>query len=235
MTRVASAAEASRVIFNRVKQNNGASFITFFSPSEIRRCIKTKMKVVVVPYDSNWPHEFKKLREILEGALSKDANAQRDVHTPAKSFRIEHVGSTSVPGLAAKPIIDIDIVIPTRYELREVIAALAKLDYEHRGNLGVQDREAFRKPANIETRHNLYVCPAESLALKNHLVLRDSLRSDNKLRDEYAALKQELARKYPESIDDYVDGKTEFILGILAKHGLGSELLEEIRGVNQKI
>lgn len=65
-------------------------------------------------------------------------------------------------------------------------------------------------------------------------MLRNALRADNKLRDEYAALKKKLARKFPESIDDYVEGKTDFILGVLATHGFGSDRLEQIRTANQK-
>ncbi|MBY0414026.1 MAG: GrpB family protein [Bdellovibrionales bacterium] len=144
---------------------------------------------------------------------------------------IEHVGSTSVLGLAAKPVIDMDIIIPDMSFLEKAIERLRRIGYEYRGNLGIVDREAFKSKSPL-IKHNLYVCPQASVALKNHICLRDTLRAYPNLRDEYSSLKQELALKYPDSIDDYVEGKTDFILKILARNGLSSDRLEEIRKAN---
>ncbi len=175
--------------------------------------------VIVCPYSEEWPRQFSKLKALLWIKVSDLALA------------IEHVGSTSVQGLAAKPIIDIDIVISDLSLLPQIADKLASLGYEHRGNLGIENREAFRHP-QPEIKHNLYVCPSHSEALLNHLSLRDALRENTALRDEYGSLKFRLAEKFPNSIDDYIEGKTDFILKVLAKGNLGKDSLEAIRKMN---
>jgi GrpB-like predicted nucleotidyltransferase (UPF0157 family) len=106
--------------------------------------------VVVVDYNPTWPAIFEQLRSSLWPAVSDVALA------------IEHVGSTAVPGLAAKPIIDISIVVPSAREVLLAIERLAALGYRHLGDLGIAGREAFRAPEGLPG-HNLYVCPQESL------------------------------------------------------------------------
>jgi GrpB-like predicted nucleotidyltransferase (UPF0157 family) len=176
-------------------------------------------QVTVEPYNSNWVAQFKELKNLIWPAVQDFAIA------------IEHVGSTSIPGLAAKPVIDIDIIIADMSQLPLIIKGLAAIGYEHRGNLGIEEREAFRTQTPLH-KHNLYVCLQGSVALRNHLILRESLRDNPALRDEYAAVKTRLAAEYPDSIDNYVEGKTEFILKVLAENGLNSERLEEIRIAN---
>jgi GrpB-like predicted nucleotidyltransferase (UPF0157 family) len=176
-------------------------------------------EVTVEAYNPNWPNQFLEIEKTI-WPLVKDF-----------AVSIEHVGSTSVPGLAAKPILDIDLVIPDMSYLNQTKLELGKLGYEHRGNLGIQDREAFRATQAIY-RHNLYVCPASSVALRNHLCLRDTLRTNSALRDEYAMLKYRLSTTFSESIDDYVEGKTKFILEILSSRGFGPDNLEAIRVAN---
>lgn len=135
----------------------------------------------------------------------------------ADSIDIQHVGSTSVPGLCAKPIIDIDIIVADRAKLASVATALQDISYRHLGDLGIPGREAFKADDHAIT-HHLYACLADSPALKNHLTLRDHLRSHPTDREAYGALKRELARKFPHDIDSYIAGKTAFIEGILARH-----------------
>lgn len=175
--------------------------------------------VVVTAYDPRWPERFAELQKKLWPLVSDFA------------LGLEHVGSTSVAGLAAKPTIDLDIIIPDSSFLEKTIARLGGAGYEHRGNMGIEDRDAFRA-INSTIKHNLYVCPRSSIALQNHLALRDTLRSNPALRDDYSSLKFALAAKYPDSIDDYIEGKTEFILKILANKGLSSDRLEDIRRAN---
>lgn len=175
--------------------------------------------VIVQPYNPEWANQFLELKNIIWPKIMNFA------------ISIEHVGSTSVPGLAAKPIIDIDIIIADMSSLPQVIDGLATIGYEHRGNLGIIDREAFRSKQSL-IKNNLYVCPQNSVALKNHICLRDTLRANSDLRDEYSSLKKQLAVKFPESIDEYIEGKTDFILKILEKNGLNSDRLEEIRKMN---
>lgn len=155
-------------------------------------------KIEVVPYDATWPSLFEALRERIAGALG------------TLCIGIEHVGSTSVPGLAAKPIIDIDVVISSRLQFPAVRDALHEVGYAHRGNLEIPGRESFLAPPNLHP-HHLYVCSVDAPGLHDHLVLRDMLRLRPDLRDRYAATKREMARLHPHDIDAYLDGKTAII------------------------
>lgn len=105
--------------------------------------------IVVVDYDPDWPEVFERLRSRIRPVVSDFA------------LSIEHVGSTSVPGLAAKPIIDIAVVVPTKVDIPISIESLATLSYTHRGDLGIEGREAFAVPGGLPA-HRLYVCPRDS-------------------------------------------------------------------------
>ncbi len=145
---------------------------------------------------------FARLRSWIEPALEGIAS------------RIEHVGSTAVPGLAAKPIIDLDVVVPSVTDVPVAIERLASLGYVHEGDLGIAGREAFRAPAALP-KHHLYVCVQGSPALANHLAVRDALRADPALAQEYGRLKRRLARAVGSDRARYVDGKTVFLRAIL--------------------
>lgn len=127
---------------------------------------------------------------------------------------IEHVGSTSVPGLAAKPVLDIDILASD--DLPAAIARLTEAGYTHQGDLGVTGREAFRAPDD-EPRRNVYLSIRDNLHIKNHLAVRDILRARPDLRDEYAAVKQSLAADPDIDIDTYVARKSAVLQRILAE------------------
>jgi len=143
----------------------------------------TGMAIEVVAYSPEWPVQFERVAGDLTAAL-----------TSVPGATVEHVGSTSVPGLAAKPILDIDVLVDPRYAT-DAIAALARIGYVHRGDLGVVGREAFDAPDD-EPRRNVYVCQAGTLNVRNHLAVRDVLRRREDLRDEYAAVKLALAIGY---------------------------------------
>lgn len=145
---------------------------------------------------------------------------------------LEHVGSTSVPGLSAKPVVDACIVVASKRDIPHVVKALAKLGYVHRGDLGVPDRDAFQPPPSL-AKHHLYASPRKSLSARNHLGLRDYLRTNPEAAREYGNLKTSLARKFADDIDGYIAGKTEFILGILHKIGFTEEEVAAIRSINQ--
>jgi GrpB-like predicted nucleotidyltransferase (UPF0157 family) len=148
------------------------------------------------------------------------------------ALSVEHVGSTAVPGLAAKPIIDIDVVVPSRAELPAIVERLANLGYVHRGNLGIEDREAFEPPAELP-EHHLYACVRDSAALANHLTIRDHLRRDPAAAAAYAELKKRLAIRFPTDIDSYVAGKTDFFLRLLRHAGFSEPVLRAIREANR--
>ena len=145
---------------------------------------------------------------------------------------IEHIGSTSVPGLAAKPIIDLDIVIPSSADVSLAVKRLAQLGYKHRGNLGIEGREAFSNPPGT-IRHHLYVCWQGSTGLRNHLALRDYLRANPEEAQAYGNLKKRLALEHPHDIDAYIRDKTEFIVSILGRVDLNTDQLESIRKANK--
>jgi GrpB-like predicted nucleotidyltransferase (UPF0157 family) len=130
--------------------------------------------------------------------------------------------------MAAKPVIDMDIVVAARSTVPLLILRLAELGYEHRGNLGIQDRESFSAPDG-KPAHHLYVCVQNSLALQNHIAFRDYLRKHPSDVLAYSALKKQLAERFPHDRDQYVKGKTWFIVSLLKKCGLTREDLDSIR------
>jgi GrpB-like predicted nucleotidyltransferase (UPF0157 family) len=180
----------------------------------------TQQPIEVVAYDPTWPALFAQIRDALWPVLADVA------------LTIEHVGSTAVPGLAAKPIIDMSVVVPSERELPLAIARLATRGYQHLGNLGIEGREAFRRPPE-SPRHNLYVCPQGSTGLRNHLAVRDYLRAHPDMARAYGDLKQQLAARFPTDIDRYVDGKTDLILTILRAQELSGEQLAAIGRANR--
>jgi GrpB-like predicted nucleotidyltransferase (UPF0157 family) len=175
----------------------------------------------VVDYDLNWPAAFEQVR-------SKVWPAVKDI-----ALSVEHVGSTSVPGLAAKPVIDIDVIVNAGSDVPEAIQRLASVGYAHRGNLGVEGREAFDSPGDLP-KHHLYLCQRNSIALANHLSIRDYLRTHPDAAMEYGELKKKLAKEFPHDIDSYIDGKTDLLLRILRASGFPSERLDAIESVNRK-
>lgn len=111
------------------------------------------------------------------------------------AIRIEHVGSTSVEGLAAKPIIDIDVVISDNLKLNSVIKALFKIGYYHEGNLGIEGREAFGYEGKTHLlTHHLYVCPQNSKELRRHIFFRDYLKDHPSAKLDYSKIKLEGAK-----------------------------------------
>lgn len=143
----------------------------------------------------------------------------------------EHVGSTSVPGLAAKPIIDIDVIYDKPENLPQIIKALESVGYRYEGNKGIEGRESF-KASEGSIKQHFYVCKVGTLGLKNHLTLRDHLRSNPQDRDEYEKLKIEIAHLYQTAPEEYMEAKTSFILKILKKYSLTEDELKQIEAVN---
>jgi GrpB-like predicted nucleotidyltransferase (UPF0157 family) len=176
--------------------------------------------IEVVDYDERWPMQFEILCDRYRAALAG-----------LPVVAIEHVGSTSVPGLAAKPIIDVDIVVPAA-AVDAAIAALAAIGYEPLGEIGVPQRWAFLAPAG-EIRTNTYVVVDGCMSLRNHLAVRAVLRDDEALRAEYAALKQRLAGELGD-IDDYVAAKSDILQRILEQAGITSEERAVISEINSR-
>lgn len=182
--------------------------------------------IKVVPYDPKWKTEFQKAQAFF-------ANLLKDYH-----IQIEHVGSTSVEGLAAKPILDIDIIVPNEEESQKVIQVLGEVGYEHLGDRGIPGREAFQyEPSNPHItwmEHHLYVCLAGCESVTNHFLLRAYLREHPEAVNAYGNLKMELAQKYPHNIDAYVEAKTSLITSFLSASGMDEDALSRITDANKK-
>jgi len=122
--------------------------------------------VVIVDYDPDWPARYARLRDAIAPALGDLAAA------------IEHVGSTAVPGLAAKPTIDIIVKLRSPSDLARAVERLAGLGYAHEGDLGVAGREAFATPAGYAVHdHHLYVCTPDWRGFEDQVIFRDHLRA----------------------------------------------------------
>lgn len=177
------------------------------------------MGIVVTAYDAQWPLRFERIAVGLRDALAG-----------VPGVRVEHVGSTSVPGLAAKPILDIDILVSAAH-VAAAVQALESLGYEHRGDLGMAGREAFHAPDD-DPRRNVYVCTEGTLNVRNHLAVREVLRRRDDLRDRYAAVKLALAADPAMDIDSYLAGKSLVLQEVLADSDLTVDELRQIHRLN---
>src|SRR6201987_6275002 len=130
-------------------------------------------RITIADYDSRWPQQFETLRSRIAAALGD------------LDIAIEHIGSTGVPGLAAKPVIDIDVLMRSDVEFPLVTNKLALLGYDHRGDLGVPGRQAFRTPPG-GFPHHLYVCATDSQEYRRHIAFRNHLRTHPKDANTYA-------------------------------------------------
>ena len=160
--------------------------------------------ILIAEYDPAWPAQFTALARRVRAALGDRVS------------RIEHVGSTAVPGLAAKPILDIDAVVRSPADLEPATGLLERSGYRHEGERGIPGRHAFRSPADSE-RHHLYVLAEGSRELQRHLAFRDALRGDPLLQGRYLALKRALAERFPLDREAYTQGKSAFIESTLSR------------------
>lgn len=126
---------------------------------------------------------------------------------------VEHIGSTSICGIAAKPVLDIAAAVSDKESGQKCIARLENIGYEYRGENGIKGRFYFVKGA--PRTHHLHILLADSREWQNHLLFRDYLRQNPPAAEEYDKLKKELARKYREDRDAYLNGKADFVEKIL--------------------
>ena len=166
-------------------------------------------KITVVAYDKNWDNEFQKIKKELMKVLDGEI------------VSIEHVGSTSVEGLSAKPIIDIDIVIDNYDNFKIIVNKLEQIGYKHEGNLGIKDREAFKYSGKKHLMvHHIYVCPKSSQELKRHIIFREYLRQNPKAVKKYSEVKEQGARLFPNDIIKYMEYKDDCIKKLYVECGL---------------
>lgn len=162
----------------------------------------TTEEVSLVPYDPSWAEQFETEKRAIEAALGDRALA------------IHHIGSTAVPGLAAKPVIDILIVVRHLDNAIDCIAPLSELGYTFNNHPQNVDRKFFRK--GRPRTHHVHIVAQDNAELRDHLAFRDALRANPDLRDQYAALKYELANRFKTDRAHYSDSKTEFVKRVIA-------------------
>ncbi|HIS14311.1 MAG TPA: GrpB family protein [Candidatus Ornithospirochaeta stercorigallinarum] len=155
--------------------------------------------IIVVDYDPLWPLLFRKEADAISRILGDNL------------VLIHHIGSTSVPFLAAKPIIDIMPVVKDLSGVDAVSGEFVKLGYEYLGEFGIKGRRYLRKGGQERT-HQIHIFQMEDdTNILRHLAFRDYLRSHRDVAMEYAALKKDLAARFPYDIDGYCDGKDAFV------------------------
>ena len=174
-------------------------------------------EIVVADHDPAWADWFAQLRDRLWPAVE------------AHALRVDHVGSTAVPGLAAKPVIDMDIVVASHDDVRPVIDRLAAAGYRWRGDLGVAGRECFQATRDEGLPpHNLYLVVENNKAHVDHWLLRDMLRGDPGARERYAALKRQNVVLANRDMDVYVAAKAKLVADLLTQSRAARGLPPEV-------
>ncbi|MEB7463563.1 GrpB family protein [Staphylococcus succinus] len=161
--------------------------------------VNRTMNIVVTEYNKDWPKQFdkevEKIRDILKYEIVK----------------IHHIGSTAVPGLKAKPIIDMMPIVRDIESIDKYNKEMIEIGYESLGELGIQGRRYFRKGGEERT-HQIHIFQGDNITeIERHLAVRDYLKSHKETADEYGELKAQLALQFPKDIEGYSDGKDEFV------------------------
>ena len=163
----------------------------------------TPPTVRLVPYDSTWPLEFATEAERIERACA------------GLPIRLEHIGSTSIPGLSAKPVIDILAGRPGNIRGTSYVEAFKQLGYEHKGAFGIPGRNYFRR--GTPRTHHVHLVNWSSDLWSDHLLFRDYLRMHAEVAREYETLKRELAGLYLHDKEQYTDAKGPFVRSIVRR------------------
>ena len=160
--------------------------------------------LVILPYDPNWVTEFERIREFLLGIIGDLV------------LEIKHVGSTSVPGLCAKPIIDIVAMMESYAVFPQIVSRLEAAGFVHTGDGGIKEREVFKRLISDDFMdYHFYVYPKDSEENRRQTLFRDALLADKATADAYGALKRRLVEEVGGDRALYTDSKTDFILGVI--------------------
>ena len=177
--------------------------------AELRRPIirvPAETRLVVVPYDPEWPVIYERARAEIAARIGQHI------------LRIEHAGSTSIPGMAGKPTVDILVGVHDWDEARITFAPLAEIGWEFRGERGMPQRHLFRRLNGQGRRtHQLHMLEVTHPGWEAMLLFRDYVRSHPDVAAEYQRLKLDLARRFPDSRGEYTAGKEAFVMGVLAQ------------------
>ena len=179
-------------------------------PTEEHRKLSSDGGVVLVPYNPLWPERF------VDAAFAIAAAC------PGSVTQIMHVGSTSIPGLAAKPYLDIMPGLAAHADGAAMVGPMKALGYEYRGDFGIPGRHYFTMGIEGDDavwKHNVHAYEVGHIEWDRHLVFRDALRADSSLAAEYLQLKLDLADRFPTEVQDYANAKTDFVERVLRDHG----------------
>lgn len=166
--------------------------------------------VVLRPYDPAWPGRFREAAAVIMEACG------------GLIVTIEHVGSTSIPGIVAKPYIDIMPGLRRHADGDRIVAPMERLGYEYRGEFGVAGRHFFTRWVDGDRRvwkHNVHCYEVGHVEWRRHLVFRDALRASAELRQSYEVLKRELARVHAADVEAYAAAKSEFVEWVILSAG----------------
>ena len=181
------------VFSNSLGRQGKARHLRFMAPPTVN----------LVPYDSTWPLEF---------AAEAERIARACAGIPLK---LEHIGSTSIPGVAAKPVIDILAGRPGNVSGSTYVAAFKQIGYEHKGAYGVPGRNYFRR--GTPRTHHVHLVSSSSDVWQDHLLFRNYLRAHPETAREYETLRRELAALYLNDKEKYTDAKGPFIRSIVRR------------------
>ncbi len=160
------------------------------------------MKVVVVPHNPKWRALFEQEAECIVKALGENLIA------------VHHIGSTAIPGIYAKPIIDLLGEVKDIASVDEQNAQMVSLGYEAMGEFGIAGRRYFRKESLQKRTHHVHMFAVGSAQVERHLAFRDYLIGHPDAARDYSELKRSLAREYSTDIEKYMDGKDGFIKAV---------------------
>lgn len=177
-------------------------------------------EVRVVPHDPKWREEFEKESRRVAAALGENAS------------RVHHIGSTSIPGIYAKPVIDMLVEVEDIEAVDEQGTAMEALGYEVKGEFGIAGRRYFRKDNALGIRtHQIHTFTAGTSEVNRHLAFRDYLIAHPDRAQEYSELKRKLAAEHPDSMDDYIGGKDGFIREIDRLASFGSDVVRNCTNI----
>jgi GrpB-like predicted nucleotidyltransferase (UPF0157 family) len=179
----------------------------------------TASRIYLADYDPRWPEMFETERALIQAAIGEWA------------YAIEHVGSTAIPGIAAKPIIDVGVALERLTDALKCITPLVALGYECLGEFGIPERIYFRKvtdtpsPGQMTTdkigrTHQIHMYQKDHHQFIWHIAFRNYLRAHEDARDEYESLKRKLAVAHAGNTEAYADAKSEFVQSILRRAGV---------------
>lgn len=160
-------------------------------------------KVILTPWQQTWADTYGKEKNLILDYLSEYI------------IHIHHIGSTAIKGIAAKPVIDITIESSVYPPEEKIIQTLTQLGYRHEGEATVPGRHWFIK--GTPATHHLHWCPCNGDVVKRQCLFRDKLNTDHNLARQYETLKQNLAKQFPNNLDQYTQGKNSFVEKVLSE------------------